>query len=291
MMPLIRAGLVAAVGLCSGLSLSAQTPGPVAAHGPAWPPAIADNSFLIEEAYNQEPGVVQFIFNALRLGPEGDWISTFTNEWPVPGMQHQFSYTVSHTRGAAGRPGGVGDLQLNYRYQALDEERHGVAFAPRFSILLPTSGDPDGLALDVVSYQVGLPFSKRLAEQWAAHVNIGATLWPGVNVALPGEAHASQSRSSWSQGISLIWLASPVFNLFVEGVAQQVQSPSGGSGLRWDRQLLVNPGVRAAVNTAAGQLVFGGSVPIGVTTSSPDTSVMFYASWEMPIWRPRGSPP
>jgi hypothetical protein len=33
--------------------------GSAAAQTPAWPEAIADNSFLIEEAYNQEPGVVQ----------------------------------------------------------------------------------------------------------------------------------------------------------------------------------------------------------------------------------------
>ena len=31
------------------------------AQEPAAPPSISDNSFLIEEAYNQEPGVVQHI--------------------------------------------------------------------------------------------------------------------------------------------------------------------------------------------------------------------------------------
>ena len=46
----------------------AQTPAasPPAPSGPPAPPGIADNSFLIEEAYNQEHGVVQHI-STLRL--------------------------------------------------------------------------------------------------------------------------------------------------------------------------------------------------------------------------------
>ena len=46
---------------------------------------IEDNSFLIEEAYNQDPGVIQHISNFLYL-KQNTWIYTFTDEWPVPGM-------------------------------------------------------------------------------------------------------------------------------------------------------------------------------------------------------------
>lgn len=273
-----------------GGPIAAQVPSAGSSAAPPWLPAIEDNSFLMEEAYNQEPGVVQFIATALRLSPGGDWVTSLTNEWPVPGMQHQLSYTLSYTRAAGSRRGGHGDLQLNYRYQALEEDRHGVAFAPRFSMLLPTSGDPDGIALDVVAYQAGLPFSRRLTSQLAAHVNVGATVWPGVQWREAGNGRLTGTLSAWSQGASLIWLASPVFNMFIEGVAQQIQSPANG-GTRWDRQLVLNPGVRAAVNTSKGQLVVGGSVPLGVTAASPGTSVMLYASWEMAVWRPRASPP
>ena len=286
----MRVPLVLATIVLSGVAPSAQQATPSGPAAPAWPTAIEDNSFLIEEAYNQEPGVVQFIASALRLSPGGQWQTGFTNEWPVPGMRHQLSYVVSYSRGTRAQPGGAGDLQLNYRYQALDEDRSGVAFAPRFSLLLPTSGHPDGLALDVVAYQVGLPFSKRVARQLAAHVNVGATVWPGVSLRQQGGGPLSKTLTAWTQGASVIWLASPTFNVFVEGVAQQVQSPAVGAP-QWDRQLVLNPGARAAVNTSAGQLVIGGSVPIGVTASSPDASVMLYASWEMRIWGPRGSPP
>lgn len=44
---------------------------------------IQDNSFLVEEAYNQEPGVVQHISTFTRFQESKDWIYTFTQEWPV----------------------------------------------------------------------------------------------------------------------------------------------------------------------------------------------------------------
>lgn len=50
---------------------------------------IMDNSFLVEEAYNQEAGVVQHIFNAFYAvdrapGPDDSaWNLTFTQEWPI----------------------------------------------------------------------------------------------------------------------------------------------------------------------------------------------------------------
>ena len=49
-------------------------------------------SFLLEEAYNQEAGVVQHI-QALRR-EQRSWFYTFTQEWPLGGQDHQFSYTV-----------------------------------------------------------------------------------------------------------------------------------------------------------------------------------------------------
>lgn len=45
---------------------------------------IQDNSFLIEEAYNQERGVVQHI-QTFQIMKDDSWIYTFTQEWPVPG--------------------------------------------------------------------------------------------------------------------------------------------------------------------------------------------------------------
>lgn len=94
------------------LSVAAQEPPP---EGPG---CIQDNSFLVEEAYNQEEGVVQHINTFTRFRQSQDWIYTFTQEWPVGGLQHQFSYTLPWQRIQAAPDGrrGAGDIALNYRY-------------------------------------------------------------------------------------------------------------------------------------------------------------------------------
>src|SRR6185369_17848086 len=83
------------------------------------PEPISDNSFLIEEAYNQAPGVVQHI-NTFTRSRGGDWLYTFTQEWPVGSMKHQLSYTFAAL--SVGRADGVGDFALNYRYQLVNRE-------------------------------------------------------------------------------------------------------------------------------------------------------------------------
>ena len=41
---------------------------------------MTDNSFLVEEAFNQDPKVFQNIFGFMRQS--GDWQMVFTQEWP-----------------------------------------------------------------------------------------------------------------------------------------------------------------------------------------------------------------
>src|SRR5262249_19639536 len=107
---------------------------------------IMDNSFLIEEAYNQEPGVVQHILNVayglnrLHGSDEHDFGFTFTQEWPIFSQTHQFSYTIPYslTKIGSNTDKGLGDVFLNYRYQVFLDERTLTGFAPRFSLVLPT---------------------------------------------------------------------------------------------------------------------------------------------------------
>ncbi len=75
----------------------AQSAAPSQPAEPESPFKIADNSFLVEEAFNQEAGVFQNIFGAARLG--GKWGMTFTQEWPVASQTHQLSYTVAYLDG------------------------------------------------------------------------------------------------------------------------------------------------------------------------------------------------
>jgi len=72
----------------------------VATSIPAEPLAkgIQDNSFFIEEAYNQEPGVVQHILNVPINFIDGsrEITPSFTQEWPLFSQTHQFSYTIPY---------------------------------------------------------------------------------------------------------------------------------------------------------------------------------------------------
>ena len=92
---------------------------------------IQDNSFFVEEAYNQEPGVVQHILNVpvFFTGDGKESTPSFTQEWPVFSQTHQFSYTLPHT--FAEEETGLEDIRLNYRLQALMESERDPAFAPR----------------------------------------------------------------------------------------------------------------------------------------------------------------
>src|SRR5436190_17719788 len=78
---------------------------------------IKDNSFLVEEAYNQERGVVQHIgvFRADRTLHNGTFI--FTQEWPFVSNRHQLSYSLPVSRVSQRLQ--LENILLNYRYQLL----------------------------------------------------------------------------------------------------------------------------------------------------------------------------
>ena len=126
--------VLAAIVLLSVNSMGQQDPAPAAA------PGIQDNSFLVEEAYNQNFGVVQHISSFTRFFESKDWNYTFTQEWPVPGERHQLSYTLValHAGAFPDSGAGIGDIFLNYRYQLVGNGDTRVAFSPRLSVIFPT---------------------------------------------------------------------------------------------------------------------------------------------------------
>lgn len=240
---------------------------------------IEDNSFLLEEAYNQEAGVIQHI-QTFQYMKEKNWVYTFTEEWPVPNETHQLSVTLPIKRLAGpGAASGLGDLLLNYRYQLFLERP--LAQAPRFSLVLPTGSYTKGLGNGVLGYQVNLPLSVEMGKCFVTHWNLGATLTPDAKE--PGGAKAT--TVSFNYGFSVIWLAKETLNLFVElaGTSDEVVSATGAK-LRSDT-FYVNPGVRFAINGANNfQIVPGISFPIGIGPSEKDYGVMGYFSVEHSIW-------
>jgi len=259
---------------------------------------IADNSFLIEEAYNQEPGVVQHVFTGL-YGEERDndpqrrsWALSFTQEWPVFSQQHQFSYTTpfSFTREGRDHQDGVEDILLNYRFQALEESERIPAFAPRFSLILPSGSRDEGTGSGVVGYQWNLPFSKKIASRLALHANFGLTYLPNARVLVDEEddngnptGHLSPERSlvSYNLGASGIFAFSPRFHLILEWVGNFAESLNHEGKKEPDFNAVISPGARAAViNKDDLQLVLGVAAPIGLTRPADNYGVFMYFSFE-----------
>ncbi|MBI2353802.1 MAG: transporter [Deltaproteobacteria bacterium] len=237
---------------------------------------IQDNSFLLEEAYNQEDGVIQHIQTFQYM--KGDtWAYSFTQEWPVPTQAHQFSYTIPLEKLGRdeGRHSGLGDIALNYRYQLLFKE--GVmACSPRFSLILPTGDDKKGLGNGAVGFQANLPLSLRLNERFVTHWNLGMTFTP--NAKEPGGEKADTFSTNY--GMSLVYLVNRNLNALVEfvGTAEQAVVSDGVTGN--NNSFIINPGLRFAIDLKDLQIVPGISMPIGVGPSKGEYGVMAYLSFE-----------
>src|ERR1041385_7110173 len=191
---------------------------------------IMDNSFLVEEAYNQETGVIQHIATAWytenhRAGERIEaWNLSFTQEWPVFSQIHQFSYTIPYSfiRAGGRSVNGVGDVLLNYRFQAYFNETNLLAFAPRASLVLPTGNRFRALGDDTWGAQFNLPFSTAIGDDWFVHLNAGLTYLP--------DAASAQQRDllSYNFGASAIYAMTRDFNVMLEWVGYWNQFGASG---------------------------------------------------------------
>jgi hypothetical protein len=232
--------------------LACIIPGIASAQTPSSKWEITDNSFLIEESFNQERGIVQNIFTWTRTRAH-EWQASFTQEWPAPGMTHQLSYTVPFS--GSPEASGLNDVLLNYRYQLLVEAPGRPAISPRLSLVLPTGSTRDGLGDGVAGLQFNVPVSKRFGNLYV-HINGGGTWLPDVD---------------WAPllGSSVIWRLTPLWNLMLEAVGEP------GKSFTW------SPGFRRGWNVGESQIVIGAAIPV-THEPGPATraAVLTYFSYE-----------
>jgi len=275
--PLPRGFILLLTALLGGPCLGQPNP------APAVEPGIQDNSFLVEEAYNQNFGVVQHISSFTRFWNSKDWNYSFTQEWPIPGDErHQLSYTLvaAHSGGFPGSGFGIGDVLLNYRYQLVGSGDARLAFSPRFTFIFP-AGDPrQGRGAGSFGVQTGLPLSLVLNKKLVSHWNVGATYFPHAQDALSDRA----SSAGYNLGQSFIWLVHSRFNVILETVFVRSQAVVGTDRTEWANSLLLSPGIRWAHNFKNGlQIVPGIGVPLGVGPSAGEKAVFLYLSFEHPF--------
>jgi hypothetical protein len=249
---------------------------------------IEDNSFLLEEAYNQEAGVVQHSFTA-SYGADSrrrGWNFNFTQEWPVFSQDHQFSYSVPsyRVREDADRVYGAGDIVLNYRYQALNESDAIPAFAPRFSLILPTGSRDRGTGDGVVGYEWGLPFSKKFGSRIAMHANLDLTYLPQARARLGGSTGPLSPRHSlvsYNLGLSGIFAVLPRVHLMLEWAGPFEESIDDRGKSRHEFKPVIAPGFRTAlVNEEKLQVVLGASAPVGLSRKADNFGLLAYLSIE-----------
>jgi hypothetical protein len=240
---------------------------------------IADNSFLIEEAYNQDAGTVQHISTFSRT-TAGDWAYGFTDEWAVRGQHHQLSATIPLARvaGDSTSAWGLGDVALHYRYQIAGVEGGRIAIAPRITIIAATGNASRGLGVGAMSVQTMLPVS-IVTGSFVNHLNAGMT-----RIGRPSTRTADATPTmAYTLGHSLVWLATQRVNLLVESVWTSTSLVDAAGVRSRERQMVVSPGVRWSYNLPHDlQIVPGVAVPIGVGPSRGDRSVFLYLSFEHP---------
>jgi len=239
---------------------------------------IRDNSFLVEEAYNQEAGVVQHISTFQRAWRDNTWVSTFTQEWPLGGPKNQLSWSAAWLHPNAVRGGsGFGDLGVNWRRQIGGAEDDRAAFAPRVTVLVPTGSDEDGRGFGGPGLQGNLPLSFTISDRFVSHTNAGGTYVRDARNELGERA----DLTLWNLGQSVVWLAHPRVNGLVELVFASVESVTAPGVTERRNETFVSPGVRWSHDLKGGlQIVPGVAVPWGIGASHGDRGFFLYLSFE-----------
>ncbi|MCX6275131.1 MAG: hypothetical protein NTV09_07980 [Bacteroidetes bacterium] len=240
---------------------------------------IKDNSFLIEEAYNQEKNIVQHIFFSQFQGSLKSFLLSLTQEWPIKDEHHQFSYTIL----LAQEPDrfSLNNFLLNYRYQLLN--KNWLALAPRFSVQMPVNKkNEQGWGL-----QLNIPASFDFKDKLFIHLNAGANFawsYPGIG-----------DPTKYVQvpiGAGIIYCPHPLINLMCEVLHTTntlYRTEYFANGEPYDfvdsyKDLIVNPGIRCAINFKNGlQIVPGFAVPTTISGTSYRTGYQFYLSFEHQI--------
>jgi len=250
-------------------------------YGQQFHQAIEDNSFFIEEAYNQEFRVVQHISTGYYQTKTKDFVYTFTQEWPLGCQTHQLSYTIPYQSLGAGFRG-LGNIYLNYRYQLWDAHNWAL-IAPRLSIIIPTGNSSRGLGNGVAGAEINLPVSKRFSNEFISHLNIGITLLPHVKGTTVTGGKVYHTLLSPFAGISGIWLITENYNLMCEVLWRSSEEIETSGSIVYSSETIVSPGFRYAINIGELQIVPGIALPFAFNSKQSALNVFGYLSFEHPF--------
>jgi hypothetical protein len=130
--------------------------------------------------------------------------------------------------------------------------------------------------------ETNLPLSLVLAPSLVSHWNAGATITPSAKSPLGQEA----TTADFNLGASAIWLFHPSLNLMVEALWLSTASVVGDGQTVRDESVLLNPGIRGAINLANDlQIVPGLAYTFDLGSGSGGDALFVYLSFEHPFKR------
>ena len=198
----------------------------------------------MEEAYNQEEGVVQHISGFAHFWPSRTWGYTFTQEWPLGKYpRHQLSYTIPFVSPGDSSGTGIGDVALNYRYQVVGSGGAKVAFAPRLTLLVPSGDARFGRGAGGVGTQINLPLSVVINRKLVTHWNVGTTIVPSAR----NPAGDRAATHGYNLGQSFIWRTRPRFNAMLETVWTSSETVVAPGRTARQHSLFLNPDRKSVV--------------------------------------------
>ncbi len=262
-------------------------------------PAFEDNSFLLEEAFNQPMGVIQHI-SSLTTDKfhGGNWVYSFTQEIPLTDLTHQISYSLYYNvlnSADVNRKSGFGDLYVSYRPYVLGEKDWAMVI-PRFTLIVPTGKAIDGQGCGGWGGQFNLAVTKRLSRKLVSHYNAGVTLISKADKYLSTTIGDSQliyekNLSYKNIGASIVWYPMRKLNLLLEYVSNFGSDIEASGNISHNHQLTLNPGMRFCIDNGRMQIVPGVSMPLNIEKGQPmQSGLFFYLSFEpdyLNFYRPK----
>jgi len=249
---------------------------------------LEDNSFMLEEAFNQDMGVIQHIFNANFDKFRFETLQlSYTQEIPLTHRKHQlnlcFNYLMQGNTTGSLQANGFGDLYVSYRPLIFDE-RDWLMFIPRLTVIVPTGDASRKLGNGAWGLQVNLAATKRLSKKLVMHFNAGATQfvkfdryqYNGDQSTLTAERDVLFKNLGWSA----VWHFRPRLNLMFEHTANYNADISDQGVVFTKTMQVFNPALRYCINRSHMQVVPGIGFPVSVADGRAQQGIFFYLSFE-----------
>ena len=270
----IVAAFIVAI-LCSA-AVSAQTATP--AKAASAPFEIIDNSFLVEEAFNQEAGIFQNIADMVFV--DGNWGFNFTQEWPASSRRSISCRTRCRRSTTETDPASAirkSTIGISYGWRA----RTAGIFAAR------QPGGADGRRAATPRIRIagpaGQPAVQQAGNDWYWHWNAGVTWLPRAESLDPApNTDTRVDLMSPFLAASGIYRVRQMFNLMLESVLR-FDELVDETGTRRETAFILSPGFRGGWNIGEQQLIVGAAVPITWVDGETEPGLLLYLSYELPF--------